>query len=234
MRSLGIFLVLAITLDIMPLYAQNSGKSDGQNVGQKSCQDQIKEKLKKLPNAGKTILTSAGSYAAGYTIAGFAMTSPLVGGAAFVALYSTGLTLAFAAPAAGVGILAVRKHRKNILEVFEGAASGGNKKTEKLWKLAIKKNLNAFKGITYEQFLSEIHKSDISGKACETESVPERKDILNVVIDLKDLEDEEPIHGEKINTEKSAQSNSSRDNKKIDKGASSENQKSSPANANQQ
>jgi hypothetical protein len=93
---------------------------------------------------------------------------------------------------------AIKKHRENIALIFEGAAiPGGNVRTKKLWKLANKKNRNAFKDITYEQFLNAIHKADLSGEACQFEDIPERRDLIGVLVDGKELFDEAPMLGEK-------------------------------------
>jgi hypothetical protein len=107
------------------------------------------------------------------------------------------------------GVMAfVQKHRENILEIFDGAANGGNGKTKKLWKITKKKmskiDKDAFKNVTYKQFLEEIYKADISGRACEFEDVPERKEIASVLIEQIELENEDKI-GEKMEVSKNSQ-----------------------------
>lgn len=201
MKNLSIFLALTLILEVTPVHAQVLEKIETP-VQPKTCSEQIQEKLDKLPSAAKSVVGGAVGYGVGYAIGFFSLTAGVwLGGAA----------LATGAPIAGLTILAVRKHRKNILKIFQGAATGGNKKTAKLWRLALKKNSNAFEGVTYEQFLANIHESDLSGKACETESVPERKEIVNVVINLQDLEDEDAVEGEQSKTNKAAQSGASRE-----------------------
>lgn len=209
MRNRSLFLSFLLLSNSVTATAQ-SEISNEITIPPVSCQDQIRKKLDKLPAAlTKATATTAGSFGAGFGLAYMAMWSPVVAGGSFVAVYATGLTLLFGAPIAGGSILAVRKHRKNMLEIFEGAASGGNKKTEKMWRLALKKDINAFKGMTYEQFLQGIREADSSGKACETETIPERKDVINVVIDLKELDDDEKVLGEKDAVVKEAQTDSS-------------------------
>lgn len=200
MKILNLFLALTVILQLRPVYAQTTERANV-TVKPKTCQEKIQEKLDKLPSTTKTVLGGAVGYGAGYAIGFFSLSAGVwLGGAA----------LATGASTAGLTILAVRKHRKNILKIFEGAAKGGNRKTEKLWKLALKKNLDAFKGVTYEQFLAAIHESDISGKACEIETIPERKEIVNVVIDLKELEDDNAIVGEQSKSKRAANSDKSR------------------------
>ena len=204
MKFLSLLLAFTIILQVMPVYAQVHELEHVVSpvVEIKSCQEQLREKLKKLPLniAGKTL--AAGS-ATTYGLGAFIWYSSVSVGfnVAYAAQFVIWNPLIFAGTAAtGITIMAIRKHRKNILEILEGSGTGGNKKTEKLWKMAKKKSPKAFQGLTYEKFLADIHASDVSGKACETEVVPERKDLLNVVIDLNDLEDKENIIGEKTKT----------------------------------
>lgn len=105
--------------------------------------------------------------------------------------------------------LALAKHRQNILEIFQGAANGGNKRTEKLWKIANRRNRKAFSDISYNQFLNAIHNGDLSGSACEFKVIPKRKDLIHVIINAKELGNDE-FFGERSRSEEGSINESGR------------------------
>lgn len=86
----------------------------------------------------------------------------------------------------GIGAVAIslkvtESRRKNMLRLFDGAASGGNKQTLKLWDRAQKKDPDVFSKITYQDFLASIHKSDVSREACKEKSFSSKKEMIKVV-----------------------------------------------------
>ncbi len=199
MKFLLLFLTMALSLQSLSLYAQK-GPEVPRAEGTRSCSEDIKwksaESDKKNPHywmkheaiQGITFAIVAGPSA------------PVVIAVTMAAIGGTHLTQEL-----------IKKHRKKMLEIFVGAAAQGNKATQKLWTLALKKNPEALKGMTYEQFLASIHKGDISGEACSVRRIDEilnnyglarKKDVIQVAIDANELEAE--TLGEKEKSDKEA------------------------------
>lgn len=147
-----------------------------------SCSESLKLSIQDKTRSSEDL-----GFATGVTL----LSAPFVG--AFVAgvpgaLAGTGVVLVLGTTALTQEI--AKKHRKNILEIFKGAASGkGNGKTKKLWRIAHRKNKAVFKDMTYSSFLQHLHNADISGEACEFRDVPKKKGIIQVLVDQSELSD---------------------------------------------
>ena len=138
---------------------------------QRSCKDQLIQ--------SKTKVAQAFDKVGGASFLGIA------GASAFsVLLFESmgGFIITIPAFAVGTTVLGVQlQNRKNAIAIFEGAASGGNEKTEKLWRKANRLAPDIFGKYSYQDFLNEIHEADLSGKACITDIRPSKKKLITLV-----------------------------------------------------
>ena len=137
----------------------------------KSCSEQLI--MSKAKTEQGINVTSAGGFLAS------------VGGGFLAASLGTGPALPitiFGGAVVGTTVLAIKfTEKKHALEIFEGAANGGNSRTEKLWRKANKKHPETFKKITYAEFLASIHKADLNGEACRVDNSPSKKAFIKIV-----------------------------------------------------
>lgn len=80
-------------------------------------------------------------------------------------------------------------HPNRLLAIYDGAASTGNNATQELWIMVNKKHKEAFKDMSYKEFLKSIDEANTSGDACVLKKAPNKEDVLEIVYTDSDDED---------------------------------------------
>lgn len=154
-----------------------------------SCSEQLETKLVAHKKRGKEVV--AGAFAVGIIVVATTMSSSegnkKSSDTGEGSLFTGGFVLMGLAFAGVITYVLAPFHKKQVLKIFNGAANGGNDLTEKLWKKANRKAPEIFGKTTYAEFLKKIHDGDVSGEACKSMPVPNKKEIIKVVkLDMED------------------------------------------------
>jgi hypothetical protein len=157
-------LAFAVIFSISSSFAQTTKT-------QRSCKDQLIQSKTKVANAFDKV--GSGSFLG---VAGAMAFSLMM----FESMGDFFITLPVAV--VGTTVLGIQvQNRKTAIAIFEGAANGGNEKTDKLWRKANRIAPETFGKYSYQDFLNEIHEADVSGKACKTDIRPSKRKLIKLI-----------------------------------------------------